>query len=66
MNTTKTLTRQTNKNKRNERIRAAFQRRYTEAPRPRKFSREYIIAELADEFFLATSTLENILYQQTA
>ncbi len=54
--------RQQNRLRRNERIRQAFRQRYTEAPRPRKFSREYVLAGLADEFCLSVATVEDILY----
>lgn len=54
--------RQQNRLRRNERIRQAFQQRYTQAPRPRKFSREYVLAQLADEFCLSVATIEDILY----
>ena len=54
--------RQQNRLRRNERIRQAFRQRYTEAARPRKFSREYVLAQLADDFCLAVATIEDILY----
>ena len=54
--------RQANRLRRNERIRHAFRQRYTDAPRPRKFSREYVLARLADEFCLAVATVEDIVY----
>jgi hypothetical protein len=54
--------RQQNREKRNERIRAAFAQRYLDAPRPRKHSREHVVAQLADEFFLTVATIEDILY----
>ena len=54
--------RQQNRLRRNERIRQAFQQRYTQAPRPRKFSREYVLAQLADEYCLSVATIEDILY----
>jgi len=57
-------TRQLNRLKRNERIRAAFRARYTNVPRPRKHSREHVLAELAEEFFLAVTTIEDIVYVQ--
>jgi hypothetical protein len=47
---------------RNEKIREAFAERYTRQPRPRKYTREYIIAQLAGEYFLAMDTVEDILY----
>lgn len=54
--------RQQNRLRRNDRIRQAFRQRYTEAARPRKFSREYVLAQLADDFCLAVATIEDILY----
>jgi hypothetical protein len=57
--------RQKNRLRRNDRIRQAFRQRYTEAPRPRKFSREYVLAQLADEFCLAVATIEDIIYAKS-
>lgn len=54
--------RQQNRLRRNERIRETFRQRYTDAARPRKFSREYVIAKLADEYCLAVATIEDIIY----
>jgi hypothetical protein len=63
----KTMTiRQQNRLRRNERIRQAFQQRYSEAPRPRKFSREYVLAQLADNYCLAVATIEDIIYAKAA
>lgn len=47
--------------KRNGRIVAEFKRRYTDQPRPRKYTKEYIISQLADEFYLSMSTVEDII-----
>ncbi|MCC3159501.1 hypothetical protein LJ737_19825 [Hymenobacter sp. 15J16-1T3B] len=55
-------TREKNTQKRHERIRAEFKKRYTDAPRPRKYSREYVVAQLADEFGYSMGTIENIIY----
>lgn len=55
-------TREQNTQKRHERIRDEFHKRYTDAPRPRKFSKEYVVAQLADEFNYSMRTIENILY----
>jgi hypothetical protein len=55
-------TRQLNRQRRNDRIRLAFRQRYLEAPRPRKFSREYVLARLADDFCLSVATIEDIVY----
>lgn len=54
--------RQQNRLRRNERIRQAFRVRYTDAQRPRKFSREYVLAQLADDYCLAVATIEDIIY----
>ena len=54
--------RQQNRLRRNERIRQSFRSRYTDAPRPRKFSREYVLAQLADDYCLAVATIEDIIY----
>lgn len=58
--------RQQNRMRRNERIRQAFRLRYTLAARPRKFSREYVLAQLADDFCLSVATIEDILYSKAA
>jgi hypothetical protein len=57
--------RQQNRLRRNERIRQTFQQRYTDAARPRKFSREYVLAQLADDYCLAVATIEDIIYTKT-
>jgi hypothetical protein len=54
--------RQQNRLRRNDRIRQTFQQRYTDAARPRKFSREYVLAQIADEYCLAVATIEDIIY----
>ena len=56
------LTRQTNTQKRHERIQAAFRERYTSKPRPRLYSREYVVAQLAEEFCLSIKTVEDIIW----
>jgi hypothetical protein len=58
--------RQQNRIRRNERIRQAFCLRYTMAARPRKFSREYVLAQLADDFCLSVATIEDIIYSKAA
>jgi predicted nuclease of restriction endonuclease-like RecB superfamily len=63
MSKTTTCARIQNREKRNQRIREAFRQRFTDAPRPRKLSREYVLAQLADEFFLSVATIEDIVYQ---
>ncbi|MGI4735245.1 MAG: hypothetical protein ACRYG7_08715 [Janthinobacterium lividum] len=57
--------RQQNRMRRNERIRQAFRQRYSEVTRPRKFSREYILTQLADDFCLSVATIEDILYSKS-
>lgn len=54
--------RQQNRLRRNERICNAFRLRYSEAPRPRKHSREYVLSQLADEYCLSIATIEDIIY----
>jgi len=56
------LTRANNTEKRNQKIRDAFYTRYTNQPRPRKFAREHVVSQLAEEFFLSAATVEDILY----
>ncbi|HEX8350418.1 MAG TPA: hypothetical protein VF598_10690 [Hymenobacter sp.] len=56
------VTRQTNTQKRHARIRAAFRDRYTNKPRPRLYSREYIISQLAEEYCLSMATIESIIW----
>lgn len=51
-----------NREKRDARIREAFRTQFTDAPRPRKHSREYVLAQLAGDFFLAVATIEDIVY----
>lgn len=51
---------------RNTKIREAFTERYIRQPRPRKYTREYIIAQIAGEYFLAMDTVEDIVYKQIA
>jgi hypothetical protein len=51
---------------RNEKIREAFAERYTKQPRPRKVTREYVVAQLASEYFLSTPTVEDIVYKKFA
>jgi len=59
------LTRATNTEKRNRKIIDAFYTRYTKQPRPKLYTREYIIDQLANEHNLSTGTVENILYKNT-
>ncbi|MDF7809935.1 hypothetical protein [Hymenobacter sp. YC55] len=56
-------------NKKHERIRLLFTKRYTNQPRvngARKYTKEYIIAGLADEFYLSMRQIENIIYSKSA
>ena len=62
-NTAAASARVQNREKRNARIREAFRQQFTDAPRPRKHSREYVLAQLADDFCLAIATVEDIVYQ---
>ena len=48
--------------RKHEKIREAYEKRYTKAPRPRKYTKEYIIAKLAEEFYLSMRQIENIVY----
>lgn len=57
--------RQQNRLRRNERIRQAFQQKWTDAVRPRKCSREFVLAQLAEDFCLAVATIEDIVYQKS-
>jgi hypothetical protein len=63
VSTAATLTRAANTEKRNRKLRDAFHARYTSQPRPRKYSREYMVSELAEEFCLSPATVEGILYR---
>jgi hypothetical protein len=63
MSTARLLTRATNSDKRNQRIKDAFYARYTNQPRPRKHTREYVVSALAEEFYLSVATVAGILYR---
>ena len=56
------ITRQTNTQKRNERLRRAYAERYTHKPRPRIYTSEYVIAQLAEEYCLSLKTVEGIIW----
>ena len=60
---TNTLIRLTNTAKRNQRLKDAFYARYTNQPRPRKHTREFVVSQLAEEFYLSPATVEGILYR---
>lgn len=51
---------------RNSKIREEFAEGYTKQPRPRKFTREYVIALIADKHYLSMATVEDIIYKQVA
>jgi hypothetical protein len=51
-----------NKDKRNTKIRDEFRQRFTDAKRPRVYSREYVISQLAQEYYLSMATIEDIIY----
>lgn len=53
-----------NLEKRNAKIREAFADGYTRQPRPRKYTREFIIAQIAAEFYLSMDRVEDIIYQK--
>ncbi|GAA4349919.1 hypothetical protein GCM10023185_07030 [Hymenobacter saemangeumensis] len=57
-------TRQANYDKRNRKIKDAFFKRYTNQPRPKIYTREYVISQLAEEFNLSMARIEDILYKQ--
>ena len=59
--TQRALTRQTNYDKRNQRIRDAYYKRFTLQPKPRIYTREGIIAQLAEEYCLSMATVEDII-----
>ncbi|AWM31343.1 hypothetical protein [Hymenobacter nivis] len=58
------LTRCERTERRNQRLRDAFYAHYTNLPRPRKYSREYVIAQLSEEYHLSLRTVERILYRK--
>lgn len=54
--------------KKHDRIREIFRKRYIEQPRVngvRKFTKEYIIAIIAADFYLSMRQVENIIYTKT-
>lgn len=55
------LTRKTNTERRNNRIRQQFKQRYTEQSKPRRYTKEFIVDQLAQEFCLSTATIERII-----
>ena len=61
---TKRETRVANTAKRNERIRQAFQQRFLHQLRPRVHPKEYVLAQLSEEFYLSAATVEGIIWAQ--
>lgn len=51
---------------RNQKIRELFEARFTNQPKPRIYTREGVIAKLAEDFYLSMGTVENIIYKQAA
>jgi len=49
--------------RRNAAIRKEFAESYTDAPRPRKYSREYVLAKLSEKHYLSIATIEDIVYK---
>ncbi|GGF22422.1 hypothetical protein GCM10011383_37560 [Hymenobacter cavernae] len=60
--TARVRTLQANKQKRNDKIKEEFRKRYTDAARPRMYSREYVLAQIAEERDLSIATVEDIIY----
>lgn len=56
-----TLARAANLDKRNQAIRDAFYTRYTKQARPRLYTREYVVSQLAQEYHLSMKTVETIV-----
>ncbi len=56
-----TLARQANLDKRNRAIRDAFYQRFTKQARPRLYTREYVLAQLAQEHHLSIATVERLV-----
>jgi hypothetical protein len=61
-----TITRQKNIERRNALIRAEFKRRFTDQEKPKRYTREYVISQIAMERCLSMGTVENILYTKPA
>lgn len=59
-----TAIRLSNLEKRNRKLRDTFYKRYTNKPRLQKPSREYVVQQLADEYFLSVKTVDRLLYTQ--
>jgi hypothetical protein len=56
-----TLARQANLDKRNQAIRDAFYTRFTKQARPRIYTREYVLSQLAQEYHLSMATVERLV-----
>jgi len=57
------LKRRANAEKRNHRIKEAFEKGYALQARPRKYTREYIISGIAEQWALSSATVEDIIYK---
>ena len=55
------LARQANLDKRNRKIRDAFYKRFTQQPRPRLYTREFVLSQLAEEHNLSMATVERLV-----
>ncbi|WP_151086813.1 hypothetical protein [Hymenobacter baengnokdamensis] len=60
--TTHAAVRQANLDQRNQRIRDAFYKRFTNVPRAQRPERELVVAQLAGEYFLSAKTTEKVLW----
>lgn len=60
------LTRADRTQRRNQKIRDAFYARYTNQPRPKKYTREYVVSQLAEEYDLSMATVERIVLPKAA
>lgn len=61
-----TTTRQQNIERRNTAIKDEFKKRFTDQEKPRRYTREYIISQIALDWCLSMGTVENILYTKPA
>lgn len=61
-----TAIRLTNLEKRNQQLRDAFYKRCTNLHRLLKPSREVVVQQLADEYYLSAKTVECLLYTKSA
>lgn len=57
------LKRKANTERRNAKIRATFDKDFTEQARPRRYTREFIIARIAADVCLSMATVEDIIYK---